>query len=83
MRTAHKRAGADGTSPPATPTASRPRFGERRGRLVSYGVTLFFLVSLNFFLPQAMPGDPISLLEDPTAATYVRDDTTRAALAEY
>ncbi len=44
---------------------------------------MFLLITLNFFLPRAMPGDPISSLEEPTASTYVRDDTTRAALAKY
>lgn len=31
-------------------------------RLVEYAITLFLAISLNFFLPRAMPGDPLALL---------------------
>lgn len=31
-------------------------------RLVAYFVTLFLAVTLNFFLPRAMPGDPLALI---------------------
>lgn len=31
-------------------------------RLVEYGITLFLAVTLNFFLPRAMPGDPLALI---------------------
>jgi len=59
----------------------RPR---RPGRLLlPYLVTVWFLVTLNFLLPRAMPGDPISALEDPSAPTYVRDEAARGELARY
>ena len=68
----------DGAEVPAAPAR------RRRGRLlVPYLVTVWFLVTLNFLLPRAMPGDPISALEDSSAPTYVRDDTARAELARY
>ncbi|MGI9032803.1 MAG: ABC transporter permease [Acidimicrobiales bacterium] len=61
-----------------------PRRPRRRGRLVvPYLVTVWFLVTLNFLIPRAMPGNPISALEDPSAPTYVRDDSARAALAHH
>jgi peptide/nickel transport system permease protein len=31
-------------------------------RLIEYSLTLFVAVSLNFFLPHAMPGDPLALI---------------------
>lgn len=31
-------------------------------RLLEYGITLFLAVTLNFFLPRLMPGDPIALI---------------------
>lgn len=31
-------------------------------RIVGYALTLFVAVSLNFFLPRAMPGDPLALI---------------------
>ncbi|CAN5626498.1 ABC transporter permease [soil metagenome] len=49
----------------------------------SYAVTLFLLVTLNFFLPRALPGDPLVSLSDPRSATYVGDDERRAAVEAY
>jgi peptide/nickel transport system permease protein len=31
-------------------------------RLLEYGITLFLAITLNFFLPRLMPGDPIALI---------------------
>jgi peptide/nickel transport system permease protein len=31
-------------------------------RAIEYGLTLFLAISLNFFLPHAMPGDPLALI---------------------
>lgn len=64
------------------------RTGLRRRRrvgsvVVSYLVTVFLLLTLNFFLPRAMPGDPISALVDPAAPSRIDDEQLRAALAEY
>lgn len=65
-------------------TATPPRRSRRRGALVvSYALTVWFLVTLNFLLPRAIPGDPISALQDPSSPTYVTDDRTRSDLAAY
>lgn len=54
------------------------------GRLGSYGVTLFFLITLNFFLPRAMPGNPLlGLVADPHSPTFVANPAIRSALAHY
>jgi peptide/nickel transport system permease protein len=50
-----------------------------RGSALWYVLTVFFLINLNFFLPRAMPGDPLSVLEDPATS----DETTRTDLARY
>ncbi|CAN5703501.1 ABC transporter permease [soil metagenome] len=57
----------------------------RRGSalIASYLVTLVFLVTVNFFLPRAMPGDPIDALFAQASPSYVYDDETRAGLADY
>ena len=49
----------------------------------AYGVLVLLLVSLNFALPRALPGEPIAALSDPRSALYVGDDTRRAAVERY
>jgi peptide/nickel transport system permease protein len=44
---------------------------------------VFVLLTINFVLPRLMPGDPIDALMAFGSPTYVQDDHTRAALAEY
>ena len=51
--------------------------------MLSYVVTVFFVVTLNFFLPRAMPGDPITALQASTTTDYVREIRTREALSRY
>lgn len=46
-------------------------------------LTAFVLVTLNFFLPRALPGDPIAALADPRSPTYVGDSSTRSAVERY
>ena len=54
------------------------------GRLVlSYAIAVLVLVTANFLLPRAIPGDPLSILENVGSPTFVRDDATRDALARY
>ncbi len=53
------------------------------GSVLSYAATLFLLVTLNFFLPRAMPGDPIDALLSRSSTTYIDDENTRAELADY
>ncbi|MEA3374763.1 MAG: ABC transporter permease [Chloroflexota bacterium] len=54
-------------------------------RTVQYVVTIFVLLTLNFFLPRMMPGDPLSyLLGDPGAdAPILLTEEMRANLLEY
>lgn len=54
-----------------------------RGRLLWFLLTVFFLITLNFFLPRAMPGDPIDALLSRSSPTYVRDARARAKLERY
>ena len=49
----------------------------------SYLAVAFLLVSLNFFLPRALPGDPIAALENPQSATYIGDASTRSDVAQH
>jgi peptide/nickel transport system permease protein len=61
--------------------------GRRRqsvwGVLASYLVVVFFLVSLNFFLPRWLPGKPIQALSNPQSTTYVGYAPTRNAVERY
>lgn len=67
------------SAPEAQATAPR----RSRRLLISYGVTLAVLVTLNFLLPRAMPGDPITALVEPGSGTYVEDAALRAELESY
>lgn len=51
--------------------------------LVSYLVLVFILVSLNFFLPRALPGNPIAALSNPQSTTFIGYGRTRNAVARY
>jgi peptide/nickel transport system permease protein len=78
-------AGTAGTAA-AFPSAAEPRGRRRSGRrrvLASYVLTVFLLITANFFLPRALPGDPISALMISDSPSYVQNEATRAELAEY
>jgi peptide/nickel transport system permease protein len=49
----------------------------------SYLLTLWVILTLNFFLPRLLPGDPLAALLDPSSSDYVYDPEVRAALAAY
>lgn len=51
--------------------------------MASYLVVVFFLVSLNFFIPRALPGRPIEALGDPQSQTFIGYAPTRAAVERY
>lgn len=61
----------------------RGRRRSRRGLLLAYLVTVFVLVTVNFVLPRAMPGDPIAALMEPGTQSRVESDTLREDLASY
>ena len=49
----------------------------------SYALVVLLLLTLNFALPRALPGEPIQALGDPRSATYVGDAGRREAVARY
>ncbi|MGH9149770.1 MAG: ABC transporter permease [Acidimicrobiales bacterium] len=66
--------------------AEIPRPGQRPRYLRTvglYAVTLWALVTLVFFLPRLLPGDPLRQLEDADSATFVHDPAVRERLAAY
>jgi len=50
---------------------------------VPYVVTVFVLVTLNFMLPRAMPGNPVEAQLSVGSPTFVYDDKARAELSAY
>lgn len=61
----------------------RRRRRKRRRPLVGYLVTVFFLVTLNFFLPRAMPGDAVEAMLASADGRTTIDEDTRADIARY
>lgn len=51
--------------------------------LGSYCAAVVLLVTLNFALPRALPGQPLAALADPRSSTYVGDAERRAAVERY
>lgn len=54
-----------------------------RGLAVSYLVTMLLLVTVNFVLPRALPGNPIEAQLAAGSPTYVYDDQARDQLTRY
>lgn len=69
----------------AAPPMDLARHGRRRrGRkLVSYVLTMWFLLTLNFALPRAMPGNPIEAMLAGSGAAREVSEQERAAAARY
>ena len=59
------------------------RHRRRIGVLVAYGLTIVALVTLNFLVPRAMPGDPIDGLLAQGPSGFVFGEQSRARLKEY
>lgn len=72
-------AGSDG----AQGASTDPQRGSVRTRAAIYALTVFILITLNFFLPRAVPGDPITSLLTSGTPSYVQSDELRAELEEY
>ncbi len=63
---------------------TRPRPRRRWPRaLAGYLLTLFALITLNFFLPRAMPGKPLDALASQSTTGFTFGEQSRAALTEY
>jgi peptide/nickel transport system permease protein len=78
--------GVEGGLPDAAAaTAPRPRRSERRwlGGLASYLLIVFVLLTLNFFLPRAMPGDPVEGLLAQGSNSFVFGEQAKTKLEEY
>ena len=60
-----------------------PSVSARRGLIASYALVVLVLVTLNFALPRALPGQPIETLSDPRSASFVGDASSRASLERY
>lgn len=68
---------------PSSPGPPRRHWRRRSGALASYLVLVFSLVTLNFLLPRAMPGDPIDALLARGSTGFALGEQSRAALEEY
>jgi peptide/nickel transport system permease protein len=72
----------------AWPTAggngrARSRHRPWLGRLGLYALTLWVVLTINFFLPRAMPGDPLLALLDAESGSFALDADLREELASY
>lgn len=75
-------AGAQPAASTVLVTAPR-RTWRWRAPVLSYAVVVCVLLTLNFLLPRALPGEPIAALSDAQSTTYVSEDRTRAAVEHY
>lgn len=66
----------------AQDAATTPR-GSVGSRIAVYALTVFLLITLNFFLPRAMPGDPITSMMTSGTPSFVQNEELRAELEEY
>jgi peptide/nickel transport system permease protein len=74
----------DPPEPTAQDAPEAPARSRRwRAALATYLLVVFFLLTLNFFLPRALPGDPIAGLSNPHSTKYVSEDATRAKVERY
>ena len=79
------------TTPPTTPiptppTAPAPARRHKRtwpAVIASYLVMIFVLITLNFLLPRAMPGDPVESLLSRGSNSFVFGEDSRAKLEQY
>jgi peptide/nickel transport system permease protein len=53
------------------------------GKALRYGITIFIILTINFFIPRVMPGDPVLNLLGEEAAIPSNQDTISQLRAEY
>lgn len=68
-------------APPIGVTVRRRR--QRLGRLGGYAVTVWVLLTINFLLPRAMPGDPVEAMLASAPSSTASDREEREAAARY
>jgi len=73
--------------PPAAPISGDAGPGRPRLRWLRtiglYALTLWALITLVFFLPRLLPGDPLRQLDDPDSGSFVYDASVRDRVAAY
>lgn len=52
-------------------------------RAALYLGTLWLVLTVNFLLPRAMPGDPLDALQDPASGSFLSDTATRGRVLAY
>jgi len=72
-----------GLAAPATNQAAGRRKRRKWGGLASYLVLIFSLVTLNFLLPRAMPGNPIDALISAGPSGFSMGEPARVAMEKY
>ncbi|GAC1572368.1 MAG: ABC transporter permease [Candidatus Dormibacteria bacterium] len=78
--------GSDATGHPLPEVVSPGEEGSRtrqRHGIFFYLVTVVLLLVANFWIPRAIPGDPLSAMQDPSARSYVANPDVRAQVAHY
>lgn len=70
---------------PPVPRAPRRRSyaGAALRAIALYSLTMVVVVMVVFALPRAMPGDPLTALEDPDNSLYLSDPAVRAEILRY
>lgn len=70
--------------PPGSAPPRRSRSPRARRTVALYAVTVVAIVTVVFLLPRALPGSPLTALEDPSSGQFLRDpDTRQRVLAHY
>lgn len=54
-----------------------------KSRIATYVITFLIILTINFFLPRWLPGDPLSALFDPSTGEFISDDQVRTKLETY
>lgn len=75
--------GNDSGNALAVSLTTRAWWMPRRRTVLFYALTVALLVVLNFWIPRAIPGDPLSAMADPSARSYVADPHVRSLVAAY
>lgn len=68
-------------SPP--PRSGHPRWWRYLRTIGLYVLTAWAVVTLVFFLPRLLPGDPLRQLDDPDSGVFVHDENIRERVAAY